>query len=135
MKKIAALALVFSLATSACLSSAQKAAAGDAAAQCAAADITGILNSIGGSDAEASAESVLMSVISIVASGATGWEVELIALGTKYGAKAIVCAVQIAEALFNSGSASSSSPASTEQAFPGAHDRAVQFLSDHPAGK
>lgn len=84
--------------------------------------------------------SLSLQVVNILAAGSDGWEAALEALGAKVGKDALLCAVQVAEALFRSAPATDAGVSgadmapSVDQMFPGAHDRAAQFLSTH-AGK
>ncbi len=81
--------------------------------------------------------SLSLQVTEIIAAGADGWEAALEALGVKVGEDALLCAVQATEALFRSpatpdaGVSTSDGAPTVDQQFPGAHDRAAQYLATH----
>lgn len=91
MRKLTALILVATL--GACTWTKQAAENGkQAAIDCAKQDL--------GQTVGEAAVSLVMTVVTILATGGTNWEGDLDALGTKYGAEALACAEKTAEAIF-----------------------------------
>lgn len=81
--------------------------------------------------------SLSMQVVQILAAGDADWETALEALAAKVGEDVLVCAVQVAEAIFRSpapadaGVSGADAAPSVDGMFPGAHDRAAAYLSTH----
>lgn len=107
----------------------KEAAVKQAAVNCAKQDLGQTVASAG--------ESLLLTVVSIIASGGVNWTADLAALETKYGAEAVECAANIAEALFRTAPVSTSpdagvAPATGDDdaaAVKAAHDRVEQYLN------
>lgn len=72
------------------------------------------------------AQSIVLTVVAIIAKGGADWKSDLESLGAKYGVEAVLCAAQVAEALFRP--APATMPSTGDDPMAAAHARAAQML-------